>query len=280
MFEVQSLIINLSEKDNILGDIRFPKEPKAPLPIVIITHGFTGHKDWGFIPYLAEQLAINGFISVAYNFSTDCVDPRTDLFTDVEKFASFTISQEVSELKMLIESISEGKVLPQKIKEYADTSQIYLIGQSLGGAVSIIYAAEYNVARKIVLLGTVGTLFRYTKRQVREWEKNGTWFFQNSRTGQELKINYTYYKDLSVNNYCLEEFLGKVNVPTMFIHGSEDFTVPKQEIVSLINKAKNPLVELKIIENTGHTFGIEHPFSKPTEALNLVLSETIAFLKR
>lgn len=272
--------ISVTSSDKILGDIRYGDTFETKLPIVIITHGFTGHKDWGFLPYLGERLAGNGFVTIVYNFTTDSVDPEKDWFTNIDKFATFTISQEVEELRLLIQFIQEKKIFPKELIDIVDTSKIYLVGQSLGGAISIIYAAKHNIVEKIVLLGTVGTLFRYTKRQIAEWEQNGTWLFTNSRTNQELKINFSYYKDLVENEYYLENFLNKIQVPTLFIHGTEDLTVPKAEVEKLIKKSKNPFVELKLIEKTGHTFGIEHPFRQTTDALETAISETINFLKK
>ncbi|MGB9770740.1 MAG: alpha/beta hydrolase [Candidatus Kapaibacteriota bacterium] len=280
MIKIEKFEKIISKEDKIIGDIRYSEAFSNKLPIVIVTHGFTGHKDWGFLPYFAEELANEGFVTIVYNFSTDCVDPTRDIFVDIEKFATFTISKEVEELKLLVDSIQNKSIFSQKLNQIVDTSKIYLIGQSLGGAVTIIYSAKYNVTEKIILLGTVGTLFRYTKRQISEWKKKGIWHFTNTRTGQELKINYSYYKDLLENNFFLENFLEKIQVPTLFIHGTEDLTVPKSEIEELIKKAKNPFVELKLIEKTGHTFGIEHPFTRPTSALQTVIALAKNFLKQ
>jgi len=265
--------------DKIIGDIRYPKDFENSLPISIIIHGFTGHKDWGFLPYLAEKVAGAGFVTLVPNFSTDIVDPFQDFFIDVEKFSTFTISQWVSELGLLIENIRNKTILNDAIKDLVDTGRIFLIGQSLGGAVSMIYASTHNSTQKLCLLGSVGSLFRYTQRQIEEWAKTGFILFTNSRTGQELKLNFSYYRDIVDNNYALEKHLSQIKFPVLFIHGSEDLTVPLKEIQNLINLAKNPLVKLIVLPNTNHTFGIEHPFTKPTEALDKVIETTIRFLK-
>ncbi len=279
MTNIHSFEILISETDKIIGDIRYPSSEIERLPIVVITHGFTGHKDWGFIPYFSEQLSKNGFITISYNFTTDSIDPESDLFIDIDKFATFSISQEVSELKVLVNYILTKSIFPPNLKNKVDTSRISLVGQSLGGAVTIIYAATYDQIDKIVLLGSIGTLFRYSKRQIEAWKKNQIWNFTNTRTNQDLKLNFSYYLDLVENNYHLDKYLNQIQIPTLFIHGSEDLTVSLQEIKNLINKAKNPFVELSIIEKTGHTFGVEHPFSAPTEALKIVISTTLNFLK-
>lgn len=279
MFGLHNIEIPIKGKGKIVCDVRYPISSNKLLPIVVIVHGFTGHKDWGFLPYLSQKLAENDFISIVLNFTTDCVDPDNDWFINVEKFATFTISQEVEELNLLINKIFAKEVLPEFIQNIADCNKIFLVGQSLGGAVSLIYAANFDRVEKIVLLGTVGTLFRYTKRQVSDWKEKGVWVFTNTRSGQELKINFSYYQDLVENDYKLEKYLSSISIPILYIHGSEDLTVPLKEIESLIRRAKNPFVELKIIENTGHTFGIDHPFVQPSKPLIEAIDETIKFFK-
>ncbi|MCX7879056.1 MAG: alpha/beta hydrolase [Ignavibacteria bacterium] len=265
----------------IIGDIRFcPNFLDEALPIVIFVHGFTGHKNWGFLPYFAERIALQKMISIVFNFSTDEVDPQTEWFTNVEKFASFTISGALEELNFLITKTVTKEIFPVDLYSFVDSKRLFLIGQSLGGGISSIYTAKYPKITKLVLIGAVGTFFRYTKRQIAEWETKGALTFENSRTGQELKLNFSYYKDLIDNGYYIERFLQNISIPTLFVHGSEDLTVPLKEIQKAIALAINPLIELNIIANAGHTFGIEHPFRTSSESLELVISLTIEFLTR
>mgnify|MGYP001067207388 CR=1 FL=1 len=269
--------IPIGPVDTIIGDLRYPYNLKNSMPVVIIIHGFTGHKDWGFLPYLADKIASTGFISIVINFSTDLVDPFNDLFTDVDKFSKFTISKGVKELSLLIENICNKSIFSGVVENFVDTKRIFLIGQSLGGAISMIYASENNFVERICLIGSVGTLFRYTQRQVEEWKRDGTLIFTNSRTGQKLKLDFSYYSDIVNNNYNLVEHLAKINVPVLIIHGSEDLTVPLKEIQNLIDEAKNPMVKLVILPRTNHTFGVEHNLTKPTETLEKVIQLVIKF---
>ncbi len=273
----QQFEIPIGQNDFIIGDIRYPNGLNKPLPIIIIVHGFTGHKDWGFLPYLANKISLAGYATVVFNFSIDVVDPERDWFVDVEKFSSFTISREVEELKFMIQNVKEKLIFNDDLKNIFDVNKIYLIGQSLGGAVSIIYTAKHDDVEKVCLLGSVGTLFRYTSRQVDEWEKIGYFPFTNTRTGQELKINFSYFQDLVRNDFKLEKYLSKINIPVLFIHGSEDLTVPIKEIQNLIHLSKNPFVKLIVLPNTNHTFGIEYPFKKTTESLERVTENIIKF---
>ncbi|MBY0013979.1 alpha/beta hydrolase family protein [Paenibacillus typhae] len=58
------------------GEVRVPSgtggdegDSKGRLPVVILSHGFRGHKDWAFWPESAGRLAESGFYTVSFNFS-------------------------------------------------------------------------------------------------------------------------------------------------------------------------------------------------------------------
>lgn len=271
--------IETNSGNPIEAEIFYSKNSKSLLPIVLIVHGFTGFKNWGFLPFLAKSLAKNNFASITFNFSHDGIKSNRDWVEIPELFENNTITKEVEDLQLLISSIRNKVALPDSIQQMLDISKISLIGQSLGGAISLIYTAKYGNIDKIVMLGSIGNLFRYTKRQLEDWKKTGYLEFNNLRTGQQLRISYKYIEDLYSNDYKLEKFLNRIKIPVLYIHGSEDYTVPLWEIQKLLMKSQNPLAILEVIKNTGHTFGVEHPFSQPTPALLEVINKTINFLR-
>lgn len=271
-----SLMMN--DNDSLVGDFYF-YETTEKLPIVILIHGFTGSKDWGFLPFLAENLAQNHFLAITFNFSYDGVAKDKDWVDDTDKFARNTITKEVTDINFLVKSLQSQSILPESISNYVDTSTIFLIGQSLGGAIATIFTAQTQIPSKVILLGSVGTLNRYSKRQIEDWKRTGFFEFNNLRNGQTLRINFSYIEDIEQNGYDLYKFLKKIHCPILIIHGSEDYTVPLKEIESFYKKGQNPSAILEIIPNTGHTFGIDHPFIEPTPAFLNVLQKIIKFLK-
>lgn len=271
-----SLMMN--DNDSLVGDFYF-LETTEKLPIVILIHGFTGSKDWGFLPFLAENLAQNHFLAITFNFSYDGIAKDKDWVDDTDKFARNTITREVADLEYLVKSLQNKSILPQFICDYIDTDTIFLIGQSLGGAIATIWTAQTQIPSKVILLGSVGKLNRYSKRQIEDWKRTGFFEFNNLRNGQTLRINFSYIEDIEQNGYDLYKFLKKIHCPVLIIHGSEDYTVPLKEIESFYKKGQNPFVILEVIPNTGHTFGIDHPFIEPTPAFSNVLQKIIKFLK-
>lgn len=265
--------------DEIRGNVLF-REDGTELPLLIIMHGFKGWKDWGFIPYLSESLANLNAIAIRFNFSLNGMSEGDDMVSFPEKFASNTVSREISDLIELYSHIKNGTLVEINSIDKIWNGKVYLIGHSLGGAVGVL-ASEEIKPDGIILLASISRFARYTERQKEQWRKDGFMKFINSRTGQELSINLSYLEDIEKNNYNekLIETLKKYNRPVLIIHGREDLTVPLEEAYELVNTGNlNTNRFLKIIEKTGHLFGIEHPFVKTSNAMEQVITLTKNFI--
>ncbi len=66
-------LLKNAHPDVIEGDIRF-KNNGVLKPAIVVLHGFKGFKDWGFFPFLCEQLAFKNAIVVNFNFSLNGVN--------------------------------------------------------------------------------------------------------------------------------------------------------------------------------------------------------------
>lgn len=276
-------IFKLKNKDNkiISGDIYYPEMIDGKLPLVIISHGFKGFKDWGFLPYVSSKFAENGNIVICFNFSLNG-NPGNDLIvSNVEDFANNTITREVEDLQFLIDSALKPAFAEfTPIKQFWNGS-IFLLGHSLGGAISLIVAQNNSVVSKVALWASIAKLDRYTKRQKIEWKKKGFLEFTNLRTNQHLRMNVSYLEDIEKNNkkYDLPGITAKLDKPVLLIHGKQDVTVPAKEAQMMINADNNKVVSYKLIEKTGHTFGIEHPLTKITPALEEAINLTSGFFQ-
>jgi pimeloyl-ACP methyl ester carboxylesterase len=71
-----------------------------------------------------------------------------------------------------------------------------------------------------------------------------------------------------------------LKIPFLIIHGKEDISVKPSEAEELYAAAPGDKTRLEIIENTGHTFGVVHPFAGTTPQFELVIEKTIGFLKQ
>jgi pimeloyl-ACP methyl ester carboxylesterase len=241
-------------------------------PFVIISHGYKGFKDWGFIPYLSEMISQNNCIAINLDFSLNgIVDSKNSIF-DPELFAINTISQEIEDLNILIDFL--------KIKfENAWDGKIFLIGHSLGGAISIITANERNDISGICLMGTISTLDRNTQRQKDLWRTTGRVEMKIPLTNQIIWQNVEYLEDKENNKerFNLLNCVSKLNMPILIIHGEQDVTVPIKEAKLLLESAiNNNQAILELIPQCNHIFNVKHPLnvaSKQIEqAFNCILS--------
>jgi hypothetical protein len=95
--------------DSIAGDLRYA-EGGTGLPLLIICHGFTAHKDWGPFPYFGRRFAGLGFASAVFNFSHNGMGPGSRRFNELEKFSRNTIGKELEDIRALLRGAGEGSL--------------------------------------------------------------------------------------------------------------------------------------------------------------------------
>jgi dipeptidyl aminopeptidase/acylaminoacyl peptidase len=266
----------------IVATVYFPvKEEyseKKLFPAVIFAHGFKGFKDWGGFPYLLDRLAKKGFVTIGFNFSHNGITPETPCeFSRPDLFAMNTISKELDDLNCLIDYVvknsGEFKI---------NNNHISLIGHSRGGGTSIIKASEDSRVKSLITLASVAAFDRYTEKQKSLWREKGYLEVPNVRTGQIMRMNLTYLEDLEKNHERLDicKAVKKLKIPFLIIHGREDLSVRYTDAEILYSFADKKNAEIHILENTGHTFGTEHPFKGTTPAFEKVIDICADFLLR
>ncbi|MCX8056161.1 MAG: prolyl oligopeptidase family serine peptidase [Ignavibacteria bacterium] len=268
-----------SKNFTIRGTIFYNSSPEN-LPAIFIIHGFKGFKDWGYVPFFAQELADNGFFVVTFNFSHNGIGENPFEFTELEKFANNTISLEVSELDELIEFYNNGG-----FGFNGKNNSIGLIGHSRGGAIALIHTSEANQKnvhkniKALALWGTIATFERYTKHQVELWKKQGFLEVINSRTNQVMRLNKVLLEDYEMNKerFNLLKCISKIKIPIIIIHGDQDLTVPLSEAFQLYESSNKSLTELVVIPSAGHTFNIVHPYQGSNPQFEQVKAKTIDF---
>ena len=258
-------------------DCRYTQN-SSKMPAVIFCHGFKGFKDWGGFPYLLHELSFNNIFTVSFNFSFNGLDnsqPNPVDFTRLDLFAQNTFSRELDDLGSVIDYLFENK----DAYNY-DVNNLILIGHSRGGGIAILKTAEDKRIKKLITLATVSEFNRYTDERKRRWKKDGYLEVLNTRTKQKMRMNYSLIADLE-NNYSrlnILEAISKIKIPVLFIHGKEDLAVDYSDSESLYNLSNREVSQFKLYENTGHTFGIVHPFAGTTETLENIISDIVNFI--
>ncbi|QQS37838.1 MAG: alpha/beta fold hydrolase [Ignavibacteriales bacterium] len=255
----------------------FGNSNQSGSPCIILVHGFKGFKDWGFFPYTAEYFSKQGFFVLTFNFSHNGIGSNETEFTELDLFAKNTFSREVSELEFIIQSLLSGKSgLPQK-------TNIILIGHSRGGAIAALTAGKFNEVSCLVLWASVCKLDRYTNRQKTEWKKDGKIDVLNTRTKQILSLNVSLLEDIEKNSsgsLNIQNSVASFHKPLLIVHGDQDVTVPVKEAYQLFDWADKSSTSICIIEGTGHTFHVQHPFEGLNDKFERVLEKTNNFIKK
>ncbi len=275
---ITNTLIPGSKDKPILLDV-FYKETHAPKPVVIFVHGFKGFKDWGHFNLMAKTFAESGFVFIKFNFSYNGTTPEhPEEFVDLDAFGNNNYTIELDDLEKVMDwALSDSSISKEINKE-----EVYLIGHSRGGGISVLKAGEDTRVKKIVTWASVSDFVnRNKKRTVETWHEMGVVFTLNERTKQQMPLYLQFYESLQANRERLNILRAArhITVPFLIVHGTNDEAVDLKDAEELHKACKQS--ELLIVGDTGHTFDVKHPFEGlifPENAA-FVISKTIEFLK-
>lgn len=276
---MKPILLNLKLPDNekISIDYYSPNFHKENA-ILLILHGFKGFKNWGFFPHVSKYFRDVGYATFTVNFSLNGVtDDIGDVF-DVDKFSKNTLSRELQETDTIIEWLINEQIDKLGISW---NKKLFLLGHSRGGGIAAITNSRRNEVTASVHWASVGKFGRTTPRQNERWKESGKLEIPNSRTGQMLYQNYSYYEDLQENAEKLSiiNAVRKTTKPMLFIHGSQDLVIKPQEVSSLPEVNTQKIVHYKEINQTGHTFSVQHPMDSIPDALNNAVEMSTSFFE-
>ena len=273
----------LQSKHNrpFLADVYY-RNDGTQKPVVIFSHGFKGFKDWGPFDLVAEEFAKAGLVFVKFSFSHNgtTVDHPVD-FVDLEAFGNDNISIELDDLGTVVDWVC-SEDFPVKAEEF-DPHQIYLIGHSRGGGISILQASEDKRIKKLSTWGSVNEIGKYWKKdEMEKIKRDGVIFVPNTRTNQMMPIKWQMYEDYFANigRLFIPDAVKQLAIPFLIVHGAKDETVPVSSATEM--KEWNNNAKLLILENGNHNFGGRHPWSNDTLPTDLqtVVAKTIEFFKQ
>ena len=144
--------------------------------LVIIAPGFLGFKDWGFFPFLAEQLCLAGFATLAFSHAFCGVRENPLEITDSLAFSRNSTSQELKDWDLVLDSVLLGR-LPHAATTRLDGFGI--VGHSRGGSFGILMAERVPQIQSVVAWGAIQTFHRYDAETQRQWR--ASWRVGRSR---------------------------------------------------------------------------------------------------
>jgi len=258
-------------------DVRL-QEGGGTSPVVIVCHGFKGFKNFAFFPYLSQKLCDQGLGVVVVNFSGNGIGTDPENFTELDKFAQNTISQELDDLDAVLDGLGSGVLLGTP----GAAPRLGIMGHSRGGCTAIVKAALDPRLQCLVTWASPAALGRYSDELLRQWKEDGRYNFINARTKQDMFVNYTYLEDIQANRerYSLDLAVSHLTTPYLTVHGTDDESVSVEAAHRLHASAKAGQAELALIDSGTHTFGTKHPFAGSTPALDQAIDRTAAWFQR
>ncbi len=232
--------------------------------VVVMCHGFKGHRRWGFIPLLALRLQAEGFGALAMDFSHNGRVPgdgtarlsQDDTFVAPDLFRNNTIARELDDLTDTLAWIRGNGPAALGIPR---DPVIGLWGHSRGGLVTILKALEDPSVLALATWSALAEPQRYSERQKKQWREKGELPFKDYGTGTELALGLELLEDVEANRgkYAAGQRAKDLVQPHLVVHGEHDPTVPVAQSYLFYDtpsiKADKKLLRLL----TGHTYGYD-----------------------
>lgn len=273
---IRNFTISGAAQKPISIDLISSDETPLEKPLVILVHGFKGFKDWGTHHLVAEYFANQGFHFLKFNFSHNGVNESSgDVFDDLDGFANNTFTKELFDLNQVVSFALSGE-------KFNKPTHIFLVGHSLGGAISVIQTAEDKAINKLATWASISNFRKlWAPEQEQIWRGTGVLHFANSRTNQQMPIYSGLLDDLSENAERLDILSAarSLSQPLLIIHGKADMGVGYEQAEEL--HQQQPEHQLLLVEGADHVFNARHPWTEnylPPE-LKQACDATIAFFK-
>lgn len=269
----------------VRGDIRLPPERQSAVPdggppdaTLVVCHGFKGFKDWGFFPAVCDELAIRiGCPVVSFNFSGSGVGSDLGTFSDPVAFATNTFSREVSDLDAVLDGLAAGRLGAARLKA---SSRVGLVGHSRGAIPVALVGSRRPEVRAVATWAGLARPGRYAELFPSDGDPIRPVEIRNMRTGEVLLLHRDVLHDLQENQDRLDPLtaLQVGGPPLLVIHGQHDEAVSLDDAKSFAAAGSN--TRLEVLESTGHTFDVRHPYAGSTPALERAIASTVSHFRK
>ncbi len=214
---------------NISGRVYMPAEISEPKPVIIFSHGYGA--TYKRVENHCKRIAEQGYPSIAFDFRGGSVESKSD-----GKFSDMTIETEIIDLKCVIQFAKKLAI--------ADHNRIYVMGESLGGLVTLLTVADKEVDVRGVALW-YPTLIAPDVARKR---------LNNEVTEYDV-LNCTPKFDEVTASIDIFKRINGLKTPLLIIVGENDTVVPMEMFEKTVEIVKDG--KLIVIEGQGHRFDDE-----------------------
>lgn len=274
--------IAISGADQLPISIDVIYDKPKPAPVVLYAHGFNGFKDWGNMDMIAQRFAAAGFVFVKFNFSHNGTSlSAPEAFVNLEAFGNNNYSKQLFDLGKVIDWVCNNE---EPFASFMKNDQIYLIGHSMGGGISILKSASDARIKKLVTWASISECKtpwgEWSILRMSDWQRNGVSYYHNGRTNQKMPLYYQLYEDYVQHaaEFDIVKAMAALTIPVLICHGTADTSV-SVDSAYLLQKAQ-PTAQL-FLNATDHVYDRKHPWPYDVlpEAMEEVVVRSIEFLK-
>jgi uncharacterized protein len=253
----EKVFIKNSRGLKLASIINYP-DKNNKYPAIIILHGFTGYKEEAHLKELAEVLAQNGFVAMRFD-ALGSGDSEGTFEKD------YSMSNYSKDIKCVYDYLRK--------LEFVNIDKIGIIGHSMGGLLSIVFASENPEIKTCVAISAPIELTDadWIKGAIEQWQELG-WFYKKiSRDNSNARIPYSFIAD--ANKFDALNYIKKLHCPFLTVLGLADNVVCPEDSRKIFKNANNPK-ELAEIE------GIGHDYKKDSNLILKVNEKILDFLNR
>ena len=224
---------------------------------VLIAHGFKGYKDYGFFPWLAEEVARSGVDAHRFNFSCSGMDHGSGPF-DESAFLLDTWNRQVEDLLQLLRHLQDGTL--------GNGGDVLLVGHSRGGVSSLLTAGRHAGTQMVsnlhgvVSLAAPDACLAMDQDVQRLLLAEGSFASPSSRTSQDLRVGCGFLQEQldDPEGHDLLHQVGAITVPLTVVHGTADSSVDVVAAESIASAATSAC-NTHLIDGANHVFNTPNP---------------------
>lgn len=214
------------------GMLSKPAQSAGKTPLVIVSHGFNGTHDVG--RNYCQSLTSMGYQVYAFDFNCGSVNSRSDSNT-----MNMSLLDEVRELKAIVRHFKKQRDI--------DPKHIVLIGESQGGLVSALTAADMSkdIDKLILVFPALCIPDNWRDRYPSISDIPDTTKLWNVQIGRRFFEEIHDMRPL--------ETIGKYRRPVLIIQGDADKIVSMEDSKKAVNEVYKD-AQLHVIPGAGHGF--------------------------
>lgn len=210
--------------------------------LAILMPGFLDSKDYPHLKQLGEELADNGWLAIGFD--------ALGVWGSKAPIELYTMSNWLSEIEQLIAWAKH---------RYSSIDKVVVVGHSMGGKLSLHYAATHpEITAAVSIMG--GPDFvrseTYQKRMI-EWKAQGVKISyrdlpDDSVQTIEIELPFAFVKDSL--QHKLSKICTQIKCPTLLIAAENDSIVLTSQMQEVANQLEKNLTSLKIFPNMAHDY--------------------------